>query len=179
MVLKAALAADSAKANEEIHQLYCDILVKQKSWQDVLTFSDSISKRFPNSRQLYLVPFRKGLAYKALGIAEKAEAEFKATILATETREAAQAQFNIGALYDGQENFPSAAKAYLKAEMLYDYDDISPRALYHAISAFLKAGERYARRVDIYRQKLETEYPDSPWTAKAKTLSASDVVAEP
>jgi hypothetical protein len=96
-----------------------------------------------------------------------------------ETREAAQAQFNIGALYDGQENFPSAAKAYLKAEMLYDYDDISPRALYHAISAFLKAGERYARRVDIYRQKLETEYPDSPWTAKAKTLSASDVVAEP
>ncbi|MFT5129717.1 MAG: TolA-binding protein [Rhodothermales bacterium] len=179
IVLKAALAADSAKANEEIHQLYCDTLVKQRNWKDVLTFSDTISERFPNSRQLYLVPFRKGLAYKALGIAEKAEAEFKATIQATETREAAQAQFNIGAIHDASENFATAAKSYLKAEMLYDYDDISPRALYHAIAAFLKAGERYARRVDIYRQKLETEYPDSPWTAKAKTLSASDVVAEP
>ena len=101
---------------------------------------------------------------------DDAEKQFKDTIALTDTIEAAKAQFNIGSLYYTRKAYIDAAKYYLRVEMLYDYPELAPKALYYAVDAFLQAGEKNVARAGIYLKKLQEKHPDSEWTAKAQAL---------
>ena len=148
---------------------YSNVLVELKDWQQLLTAAEQLGTQYPESKQVYLAAFRRGLAYQGLGLFDKAEGAFRETIAQTDTIEAARAQFNIGALYFAQDKFADAAKNFLRVEMLYDYPELSPKALYRAVQAFRRAGSD--NRADIYLEKLRLEYKDSEWAEKADTLT--------
>ncbi len=167
-VLTEALA--QVKPTEELLHLQGDILVALQEWRQVIERSEFLKDEFPESRRIYMATFRMGLAYKALSIHEEAEKQFEATIAATETVEAAQAQFNIGGLYFSQKKYADAGKHFLRVEMLYDYPELSPKALYHATESFLMAEGVESRRAGIYREKLKKDYAASEWAVKVDSL---------
>ncbi len=157
---------------EEVLHLYCDALVSLKDWQTLIAASERLQQKFPESPRQYLRAFRLGLAYKELGVLDKAEACFRDTIATTETIEAAKAQFNLGTLYYARKEYLEAGKQFLRVEMLYNYPELSPKALYHAIDAFVQAEGKDSGRLAVHLKKLHQTYPDSPWTAKADELLA-------
>lgn len=163
-------AAATDPLAEEHAQILADTLVRLQDWKTLLDVGKRLQTDFPESKQAYLADFRLGLAYQALGLLDDAEVQFKATIAATNTVEAAQAQFNIGSLYYTREAWPEAAKQFLRVEMLYDYPALAPKSLYHAIDAFVKGGDEYRKRAETYRKTLHDKYPDSEWTKKADAL---------
>ena len=57
--------------------------------------------------------------------------------------------------------------------MLFDYPDLSPRALYHAVDAFVQAGPDHAKRATLYAAKLREKYPDSEWVPKLDALQVA------
>ena len=166
-VLSGAMARLGGTEHEEagLH-LYCEALVALDRWQEVIEISTSLQAKFPNSDRAFLCSFRSGLAYKGLGMLDKAEAAFRETLGKTETIEGAKAQFNIGAIYFGRKQYLEAAKSFLRVEMLYDYPDLSPKALCHAVDAFRRAGEE--DRAKLYVQRMIEAYPESEWTRKVQ-----------
>ena len=136
----------------------------------IITLADSFKKQYPESKRIYLAHFQHGIACRAAGLREKAKTSFEATVDATDTVEAAKAQFNMASMVAESGDLATAAKNYLRVEMLYDYPDVSPKALYHAIESFQKSGEGGERRAKLYARKIAEKYPDSEWTAKAQGL---------
>ncbi|HAR67241.1 MAG TPA: hypothetical protein DCR55_13665 [Lentisphaeria bacterium] len=183
---EAYLAADQAQAgadlllsiaggerDESVWHALDDCFVALARWQDVIEHSALLLEAYPDSKQAYLAYFRRGLARKALGIHAEAIADFKATIAHTDTRPAAQAQFNIGSVLLAQGQPDRAARQFLRVEMLFDYPDLSPRALYHAVDAFVQAGPDHAKRATLYAAKLREKYPDSEWVPKLDALQVA------
>jgi lipopolysaccharide biosynthesis regulator YciM len=158
-------------ALDDAEHLYADVLVAQKDWKSVITFSEGQVERRAESKRKYLIHFRIGLAAKAVGLLDRAEAEFKNTIAQTQTIEAAKAQFNLGAVQHTRKNYSAAAKQFLRVEMLYDYEDLAPKSLYHAVESFQQAGPESGRRMALYKKKLTEKYPQSEWTKKAQQLA--------
>ena len=166
-VLSGAMARLGGTEHEEagLH-LYGEALVALQQWREVIECSTSLRAKFPDSERRFLSSFRLGLAYKALGVLDKAETAFRETVSQTETVEGAKAQFNIGGIYFGKKQYLEAAKNFLRVEMLYDYPDLSPKALYHAVDAFRRSGEE--DRAKLYVQRLIEAYPDSEWARKVR-----------
>lgn len=162
--------ADAPAPDEDLYHEMAEAQRALRDWKGLLETCESMGRRFADSPRAYLVPFRTGLAYQNLGIHEKAENAFRETIAATDTIAAARAQFNIGAIRFEQKRYVEAAKEFLKAEMLYDYPEVAPRAMYRAIECFRKAGEN--ERAQLHIQRLKTAYPDSEWAAKVTTPDA-------
>jgi TolA-binding protein len=167
-VLKAALERTPAskEQEEDLLHLYCDALIAAEDWQAALTWNRTLAERFPDSKRAYLVALRLGLASKAVGLLDDAEKYFQETVAKTDTIEAAQAQFNLGAVCFSRQQYLDAAKSFLRVEMVYDYGDLAPKSLYHAVDAFRRGGD--TERATLYVQKLKEKYPDSPWTKKAQ-----------
>ena len=166
-VLATALAAAPGKEHEEnLSHLYGDALVGLQEWKDLLDASRALAAKFPESKRAYQATFRQGLACQALGALDDAEKQFRDTVAKTDTIEAAQAQFNLGSLSYTRQQYVEAAKNFLRVEMLYDYGDLAPKALYHAVDSFRRAAD--PQRAEFYVQKLKDKYPNSPWTKKAQ-----------
>lgn len=163
---KALEAIPEEQVTEEFLHLYSDTLVDLRDWKRVLEVCERLDTAHPDSERGYQVSFRRGLAYQALGIHDKAEDAFRRTIAGTDTIEAARAQFNIGSVAFSQGRFVEAAKSFLRVELLYDYPELAPKALYHAVLSFRKADD--ADRAKIYAAKLQEAHPDSTWAAKLK-----------
>jgi TolA-binding protein len=138
--------------------------VALEDWPAVRATAERFAERFPQSARAYLAPFRLGLACQGLGLLDEAEKHFRDTIAATETIEAARAQFNLGAIQFSRQQYLEAAKAFLRVEMLYDYEDLAPRSLYHAALSFQRAGD--SKRAELYRARLLEKHPDSEWARK-------------
>lgn len=170
-VLEAQVKRLDDDAGEPLLQRYADTLVRLERWQDVLHVSEAMTKDTQNTNRLYLVFFRLGLANKGLGLYEDARGHFKETIKHTDSIEAAKAQFNIAATYYSERDYSTAAKQFLRVELLYDYGDLSPKALYHAVDAFMQADGAESRRAAIYLDKLRNNYASSEWTRKAAALA--------
>ena len=170
-VLQTALkdGADEVLA-EELSHLYAEVLVATNDWETLIDLSAKMETQFDGTAKAYLVPFRLGLAYKGISLYEKAIEQFDETKAMTETIEAAQAQFNIGSIYFAQQKYKKAGNAFLKVETLYDYADLSPKALYHAIRAFIKVGGKNVQRAELYHKKMQNDYGASEWTQKAAEL---------
>ena len=154
-----------AELKEDLLHAYCEALVGVKDWKAVLKHSLVLRQGYPKSDRAYLVSFRLGVAYQALGLLDEAEKDYRETVALTDTIEAAKAQFNLASIYFSRKDYLAAAKNFLRVQMLYDYGDLAPKSLYHAVDAFRRAGE--ARRADLYLSKLKDEYPDSEWSRKA------------
>lgn len=154
------------KYKEELLHLHAAILVSLEDWKQAIETCDQLLATYPDSKQVYLAHFRAGLAQQALGLPNKARASFAATIEHTDTIEAASAQFNLAALLYEQKQFLDAARAFLRIDLIYDYPDIAPKALYHAVRAFREAGD--AERATVYTKQLEQRFAQSEWTRKAK-----------
>ncbi len=152
------------RITEEFLHLQSDILIDLHDWKRALEVCDKLATDYPESEQRYRVDFRRGLAYQALGLHDKAEQAFRDTIDATDTIEAARAQFNIGSVRFSRGEFADAAKGFLRVEMLYDYPELAPKALYHAVLSFRNADAN--RRADLYAKKLQQSHPDSKWAEK-------------
>lgn len=178
-LLAGCLEKAEGELEEQLLHLYCDVLVALKDWDTLIKSSDRLRQRFPESPRHYLLTFRLGLAYKELGIYDKAEAAFRETIAKTETIEAAKAQFNLGAIYYSKKEYLEAGKQFLRVDMLYDYPELSPKALYHAIDAFVQAEGKESPRIEVHLKKLREKHADSPWTRQAGELLASSKVAAP
>jgi len=152
------------KYEEELFHLHAGIQVSLKNWRQVIETCEEILRKHPDSKQAYLAHFRAGLAQKALGLQEKARASFEATIRNTDTIEAAKAQFNLAALLYEQKKYLDAARGFLRVDLIYDYPDVAPKALFHAVRAFNEAGE--PDRADRYRKQLQERFPQSEWAKK-------------
>lgn len=154
------------RKTEAVWHALGDSQVLLKAWDQVIQVSETLLANFAESEQIYLAYFRRGLARQALGIHNDAISDFRATIDSTDTRPAAQAQFNIGTVLVAQGDHARAARQFLRVEMLFDYPDLSPRALYEAVQAFRAAGPDSERRAKLYAGKLRETYPDSEWAKK-------------
>ena len=150
---------DNGKPGEETLEAYAEALAAIQAWQPLLEVCLQHQTQYPDSDRGYLSAFRKAKAYQGLGILDKAEKAYRETMGMTDTIEAAKAQFNIGTIYFSREEYADAAKNFLRVEMLYDYPELSPRALYRAVQAFRRAGED--NRAEIYAEKLRANYKDS------------------
>lgn len=165
-------SAAQVEPPEDMLHLQGELLVAREQWKRLIEQSKALKTAFPDSKRLYLADFRLGLAYRAAGLLDQAEASFNDTIAATNTIEAAKAQFNIGTLYMTRQQPLEAGKQFLRVELLYDYPELSPKALYHATAAFLEAEGADSRRAAIYRDKLSKDYAGSEWATKAEALFA-------
>ncbi len=162
-LLAAHRYADSPLREDALHVL-CDALAQQGNWQELLARAEELRAAFPDSKRRHLASFHIGRACQELGLNERATESFLKTIEETDTVEAAQAQFNLGTLRFAEGNFAEAARLFLRVEMLYDYKDLSAKALYHAAEAFVRAGDE--ERAALYRKRLKETYPDSEWAKK-------------
>lgn len=79
---------------------------------------------------------------------------------ATETIDAASAVLGIGYVCYGKGEYKDAAKAFLKVDILYGYEELKPEALKMLASSWEKDGdmEKSAR----YLEELKKRYPESP-----------------
>lgn len=166
-ILSARVEREGDNSSEELLHQYTEALVQAAKWQDVIAVCERLETRFPDSERRFLVSFRLGLAKKAVRIFEEARVHFQDTMKRTDTIEAARAQFNIATTYYEDKNYIEAAKQFLRVELLYDYGDLSPKALYHAVEAFVRAEGKESRRAAIYLKKLQNNYAGSDWTTKA------------
>ncbi|MDA0321561.1 MAG: tetratricopeptide repeat protein [Verrucomicrobia bacterium] len=166
-ILSARVESEGDDAGEELLHQYSEALVQAAKWQEVIAVCERLETRFPDSERRFLVSFRLGLAKKAVRIFEEARGHFQDTMKRTDTIEAARAQFNIATTYYEDKNYVEAAKQFLRVELLYDYGDLSPKALYHAVEAFVRAEGKASRRAAIYLKKLQNNYAGSDWTTKA------------
>lgn len=152
---------ENGKPREETLQAYAEALAAVQAWQPLLEVCRQHQNQYPDSDRAYLSAFRKAKAYQGLGILDKAEKAYRETMGMTDTIEAAKAQFNIGTIYFSRKEYADAAKNFLRVEILYDYPELFPQALYRAVQAFRQAGQD--DRAEIYVEKLRTNYKDSKW----------------
>ncbi len=167
-ILESALGKAQPDLREPLLHLYSDLLVATRDWQKLIEVADQMRKEFPNSTQHYLLAFRQGLAYKAIGETDKAVTAFRETIANTEGPEAAKAQFNLGTIFAARGAWADAAAAFASVESNYDYSEITSKALYHAIDAYLNAEGNESPRIASLMKTLRDAYPDSPWMTHAE-----------
>jgi tetratricopeptide (TPR) repeat protein len=167
--------ADTPLREDALHAL-CQALAAERDWKQLLERAEALRNQFPESKRRYLATFHLGRASQELGLADKAEDYFRQTIEETDTVEAAKAQFNIGALRFAAKDYDSAARQFLRVDMLYDYKEVSAKALYHAAEAFRRAGDE--ERAGMYRERLREAHPESEWTARA-AHSGTDQEGQP
>jgi TolA-binding protein len=178
-ILQSAVEGADPTLAEELMHLYCTVLIDISDWQPLIDVCQQMEIKYPKSQKAYLVPFRLGLAYKGAGVYDKAIEQFKKTKGMTDTIEAAYSLFNIGTIHYSQGAFKKAGNAFLRVETLYDYGDLSPKSLYHAIDAFIKAGDNNVARAETYMKKMRTSYSDTAWRQKAEALFAKPEITNP
>ncbi|MGI6496764.1 MAG: tetratricopeptide repeat protein [Kiritimatiellia bacterium] len=108
----------------------------------------------------------KGHSLRASGAAADAMDAYAAAVATDhESAEAAQAILGQGDLHFEAERWTDAAKAYLKVDILYGYEEFKPRALLMLSRAWARAGEE--GKAAQYLSQLRARYPDSPEAKEA------------
>lgn len=175
--LLAAAVAGGGQRSEALLHRYLDVLVLSGAWKDAIDVAERLLRAFPGSDRAYRAHFQLGLAARAAGVRERAAEHFRATIGATDTIEAARAQFNLAAMAMDAGEYEAAAKGFLRVEMLYDYPELSPKALYHAVQAFSR-WEGGRKRGALYGRALQEKYGDSEWAKRAAAEAKEAAAAE-
>lgn len=101
----------------------------------------------------------KGHCYREIGAHKDAIDSYDAVIEATDTVDAAEALLGIGYSHFAQEAYRDAAKAFLKVDILYGYEELKPEALHMLSQAWVKAGQ--PDRAAKYKKELSERYPDA------------------
>jgi len=99
----------------------------------------------------------RGHARRALERLDEAVGDYRAVARATETVDAAQALLGEGYCLYAQKKWDDAAKAFLKVDILYAYEELKPEALAMIAKTWEAAGD--AAKAAVYRADLRKRYP--------------------
>jgi len=114
---------------------------------------------YPETQFLNQANLGCGHSCRAVGAFQDALEAYRAVVKATDTIDAASALLGEGYTHFAQGNHKDAAKAFLKVDILYGYDELKPEALAMLARTWEKAGN--TEKADKYRKELRTRYPES------------------
>ncbi len=103
----------------------------------------------------------RGHCLRAAGAFKDALEAYAAVVKATDTVDAGAAVLGEGYVQFAQGAWAEAAKAFLKVDILYGYDELKPEALSMLAKTWEKAGD--AAKGKQYREELKRRYPQSPF----------------
>ena len=87
---------------------------------------------------------------------------------------AARSRFQLGVLYERQEDYGKAARSFMRVAILFLHEEMSPESLWRAGQCYEKAEQGEQARKAY--EELVADFPESPFAAKAKeALAASGV----
>lgn len=143
-------------------QAECERL--QGRHREALDLYDRLLKEFPESSLKLPARLGKGHSCRALGAHKDAIENYEAVTRDTATVDAAQAVLGTGYSLFAQDQFVDAAKAFLKVDILYGYEELKPEALHMIAQCWSKAGDE--AKAKKYRDELKLRYPDSEFAKK-------------
>ncbi len=126
---------------------------------DAIAACDKLLGQFPEGELRAQALLCKGHSLRAAGADADALDAYAAVVAATETIDAAQAIMGQGDIHFAAQRWQDAAKAYLKIDILYGYEELKPRALLMLARTWKKAGDD--AKSAQYLEQLKTRYPDS------------------
>lgn len=127
--------------------------------KEALEAYDGVLKKFPGTEFIHQVNLGRGHCLRALGAFKDALETYQSVVRATETVEAAASLLGIGYCHYAQGQYKDAAKAFLKVDILYGYEDLKPEALHMLDESWKKAGK--IPKAKKYREELRNRYPNS------------------
>ncbi|MEA3489216.1 MAG: tetratricopeptide repeat protein [Candidatus Omnitrophota bacterium] len=153
-------------ANGEISYMFAENYGRLGDWNTAGGyFQEALDKQVPS-------PFLErsllglGRAYLAAGDYKKAMGYLEEALdTHTDNITGAFTRFELGNVYSKTGNFGEAAKQYMMVAILYEDEDLCPKALFQAGIAFDKAGMR-EKSLDVFRE-LKEKYPDNVLAKKA------------
>ena len=161
---------DIAPWMERTWVVMAEAALDTKDYAKIDRLETEFQDRFPDSKYSFLMSHVQGRRWKNQAQFEKAREAFTAVTqddYGRGTRTAALCQFLKADTYLFEEDYPKALRTFLQLSILYDYPDLSARALYQAVGCYKKMGDiSSAERI---REQLIREYPSTKW---AKELSA-------
>lgn len=140
-----------------------------EKWDDAHQIAVETKEQFPEFPQTYELDYVIGRSLAAKGeFSDARDAYFR--VISSEqggkTETAAMAQWMIGETFFHQEDFDTAAKAYLRVEILYDFPEWEALALLQAGKCHEKL-QQSKEAADLYRRLIE-QFPENRFAADAK-----------
>lgn len=135
--------------------------------QDALKQYASFIKEFPESEFIVQANLGQAHCFRTIEAFQDAIDAYDKVVQATDTVDAASAVMGIGYCHYAKSNFKDAAKAFLKVDILYGYDELKPEALSMLIKSWEKAGN--SEKAEKYRKELIKRYPESPFAKSLKS----------
>lgn len=127
--------------------------------REALQEYDRLLKTWPVSDGSTAAQLGRGHSLRAVGAHKDALDAYAAVITATTGEEAAQATLGQGYSHFAMQNWGEAAKAFLKVDILYGYDELKAEALDQLALTWEKAGD--AEKAARYRQERAQRYPEA------------------
>ncbi len=138
-------------------------------WDDAHRIAVETKEQFPEFPQVYELDYVIGRSLAAKGEFSAARDAYFRVISSEQggkTETAAMAQWMIGESFFHQEDYEAAAKAYLRAEILYDFPQWEALALLQAGKCYEKL-EQFEEAADLYRRMI-ARFPEDRYTDDAK-----------
>ena len=127
--------------------------------KEALEAYEKLLADYPETQFLNQANLGRGHSCRAVGAFKDALEAYRAVIKATDTIDAASALLGEGYTHFAQGNHKDAAKAFLKVDILYGYEELKPEALAMLAGTWEKAGNE--EKAKKYRKELLSRYPDS------------------
>jgi TolA-binding protein len=125
--------------------------------QEALQAYDGVLKQWPQGDVRVQALLGRGHTLRALGANQDAIEAYAAVIQATDTLDAAQAVLGQGYAHLAMRAWEDAAKAFLKVDILYGYEELKPEALDMLGKTWEQAGD--AAKAAKYRAERAQRYP--------------------
>jgi TolA-binding protein len=119
---------------------------------------DKLLQEWPKGEMKIPGMLGRGHAMLAIGANQNAVEAYEQVVRETDTIEAAEALLGVGKAYMAMEKWEDAAKAFLKIDILYGYDELKPQALDHLVKVWEMAGNK--EKADKYRKERQQRYPN-------------------
>ncbi len=128
--------------------------------KEALEAYGQVLKRWPEGACRVPALLGRGHSLRANGANQDALEAYAAVVAATEAVEAAQAVLGQGYAHLALNQHAEAAKAFLKVDILYGYEELKPEALAMLVKTWTQAGD--AAKAAQYRDELRKRYPEAP-----------------
>jgi TolA-binding protein len=155
------------------------ILNAQEKWSEAAALASTLQTDYPGFSQQYEADYLIGCCLQRRADFRGARAAFERVVGSAEgakTETAAMAQWRIGETYFHQKDYTTAAREYLKVDILYDYPQWRAASLLQAGKCHQKLGEP-GEATGCFRQVVAL-YPDTVFARQAAEL-LRDLEKEP
>ena len=127
--------------------------------EEALRAYGRILKDYPGTEFITQVNLGRGHCFRSVNAHKDAMDAYRLVIKETDTIEGASAVMGLGYSLYASGKYKDAAKAFLKVDILYGYDELKPEALHMLSRSWEKAG--LSAKSKKYRDELRRRYPDS------------------